>query len=302
MNQRVIKIGTRKSELALYQANLVADLLNARGIATEIIEISSFGDENLTQPIYKLGTSGVFTKSIDIALLNDKVDIAVHSLKDVPTDLPQGIVNMAVIERSHVSDVVKLNHAINADHNQTVATGSIRRKAQWLAKYPNHTIVPLRGNVNTRLQKLANNDWTGAIFAKAGLDRINLLGDNYADLDWMIPAPAQGAIVVACRAGDPDYKKLREILNHELTEINTTIEREFMNAVEAGCSFPLGAIATRQDDHIEFKALVISPDGKRKAELNAKIELDEAEGYGKKAGLAFAKQHQSFINQIKSSI
>ncbi len=302
MIQKVVKIGTRKSELALYQANLVADLLNAQNIKTEIVEITSLGDENLTQPIYKLGTSGVFTKSIDIALLNNIVDIAVHSLKDVPTSLPEGIVNLATLKRSHSKDIIKLNNDINGDINQVVATGSIRRKAQWLAKYPNHKIVPLRGNVNTRLKKLSENEWSGAIFAKAGLDRINLLGDNYIDLDWMVPAPAQGAILVQCKENDTELEAIRSILNHEITEITTTIERDFMNIVEAGCSFPLGALATIENDMLKFTAIVISPDGKQKAELYESVPVSQAKDFGKVCGRHFKDKHGDLINQIKNSI
>lgn len=301
--EKIIRIGTRKSELALYQANLVSSLLKNNNIASEIIEITSLGDENLTEPIYALGTTGVFTKQIDTALINHKIDIAVHSLKDVPTQLPQGIVNFAVLERSHIGDIIKTNSDITEAINQTIATGSIRRKAQWLAHYPNHNIVPLRGNVNTRLKKLSDNDWAGAIFAKAGLDRIHLLGDNYIDLNWMVPAPAQGAIVVAGRSEDQDMIDLiKPSLNHATTELTTNIERDFMHAVEAGCSFPLGAIAILKDDHIEFSGLVISPDGKTKAEIKENINLKESEGAGIRIGKAFRAKHNHFIQTIKNSI
>ena len=302
MIQRVVKIGTRKSELALYQANLVASLLNAKNIKTEIVEITSLGDEDLTQPIYKLGTSGVFTKNIDIALLNNMVDIAVHSLKDVPTQLPKGISNLATLKRSYTEDVIKLNYEIDAASVQTIATGSIRRKAQWLAKYPKHEIVPLRGNVNTRLQKLSDHDWTGAIFAKAGLSRIDLLGENYIDLNWMVPAPAQGAILVQYRSNDDELKEIKSVLNDTDTEICTTVERDFMNTVEAGCSFPLGAIATIENGKLNFHALVVSPDGSEKAELITSIDLAASQGFGKLCGKQFVDEHSEFINQVKKSI
>ncbi len=302
MIDQVIRIGTRNSELALYQANLVADLLSTQNIQSQIVEITSLGDQNLAQPIYTLGTSGVFTKSLDIALLNDQIDIAVHSLKDVPTDLPEGIVNSAVLERSYSSDIIKLNQPLDAEKPQVIATGSIRRKAQWLAKYPNHTVVSLRGNVNTRLKKLADNKWTGAIFAKAGLDRINLLGENYDDLDWMIPAPAQGAIVVATRKQDQLTTEIRNILNHKPTEITTTVEREFMNAVEAGCSFPLGVIATINGDNLNLKAVLSAIDGSEEIKFNESVKLSAIENFGKKSGELFAQKHNAFIEKIKDGI
>ena len=202
MIDQIIKIGTRNSELALYQANLVAKLLAEKEIRSEIIEITSLGDENLTQPIYTLGTSGVFTKSLDIALLSGQIDIAVHSLKDVPTNLPHGIDTIAVLERSHHLDVIKLNTEIDSEISQSIATGSIRRKAQWLAKYPKHQVVPLRGNVNTRLKKLKTNNWTGAIFAKAGLDRIDLLGQNYEDLG-MDDSSSSSRCYCSCKSVKP---------------------------------------------------------------------------------------------------
>jgi len=302
LSQPAIKIGTRNSKLALYQANLVAKKLNEANIQSQIIEITSLGDENLTQPIYKLGTSGVFTKAIDTALLNHKVDIAVHSLKDVPTDLPHKIINLAILERSHALDVIKLNNSLDHNQKQTIATGSIRRKAQWLAKYPNHEVVPLRGNVNTRLKKLTDNQWTGAIFAKAGLDRLDLLGDNYQNLDWMIPAPAQGAIVVASLAENPINSTVRQILNHVPTETTTTVEREFMNAVEAGCSFPLGAIAEIKGEIVSLHAVVHASNGSEKAEMTSECHISKIKEFGKQCGIDFAAKHQDFINKIKSSI
>ena len=183
-----IRIGTRSSELALWQANTVSDQLKHLGYDTEIIKIDSIGDEVLTKPLYELGTTGVFTKNLDIALLNDKIDIAVHSMKDVPTQLPKGIVQAAVLKRGNFNDVLVMKQGEEFFTKKTavIATGSQRRKAQWLYRYPNHQITGLRGNVNTRLRKLQENDWDGAIFALAGLKRIGLLPENHLNLDWMI--------------------------------------------------------------------------------------------------------------------
>ncbi|MDO8317142.1 MAG: hydroxymethylbilane synthase, partial [Flavobacterium sp.] len=197
MMNKTIRIGTRDSELALWQAHTVEKKLNDLGYKTEILAVKSQGDIILDKPLYELGITGIFTKTLDIAMINGQVDIAVHSMKDVPTALPIGIVQAAVLERANTLDI--LVHKGNLDFlngEGTIATGSLRRQAQWLNKYPNHKVVDLRGNVNTRMQKLQESDWNGAVFAAAGLERINLKPSNYIDLDWMIPAPAQGAMVV----------------------------------------------------------------------------------------------------------
>jgi hydroxymethylbilane synthase len=295
-----IKIGTRASQLAMYQAELVAMLLNKKGFSTEIIKIDSEGDIDLIQPIYKLGFSGVFTKSLDIALLNGKIDIAVHSLKDVPTNLAEGIRNLAVLERAESKDVL-VYKGENVDFSQilTIGTGSIRRKAQWLNKYPHHKVEGLRGNVNTRLKKIDSNaHWKGAIFAKAGLKRIYLLGDNFIDLDWMIPAPAQGAIVVSSIV-DKNLGGVREVLNHESSEICTIIERDFMNAIQAGCSSPVGAIAKLKNDIIHFKGLIISLDGKEKATVEKSITVKDSHGFGIVCANEMKAKCQPLIDKIK---
>ncbi len=299
--EKIIKIGTRASDLAMYQAELVASTLLKAGVKSEIIKIDSEGDINLIQPIYKLGFSGVFTKSLDTALVNNKIDIAVHSLKDVPTNMAEGIGNIAVLKRADTKDILKFKgQNIDFGLDLVIGTGSIRRKAQWLNKYPNHKIEGLRGNVNTRLKKIdTNSHWIGAIFAKAGLSRINLLGENYIDLDWMIPAPAQGAIAVASRTNDNSVQHIREILNHSESEVTTTIERDFMNAIQAGCSSPIGAIAEISEDTINFTGLIISLDGKEKAVLEKSIKLSDSKGFGTICASEMKSKHQDLINRIK---
>lgn len=299
--KKTIRIGTRSSELAMYQANLVSSILVKNGFQTEVIKIDSEGDINLIQPIYKVGFSGVFTKTLDIALLNHKIDIAVHSLKDVPTDLPENIQNLAILKREVSTDILKFKGTkIDFTAKMTVGTGSIRRKAQWLNKYPHHTIEGLRGNVNTRLQKIEDNThWKGAIFAKAGLKRINLLGENYINLGWMIPAPAQGAIAVASRIDDSYIKVIKPILNHVESEITTTVERDFMNGIQAGCSSPVGAIATIKNNKLYFKGLIISIDGKQKQLLEREIDLDKVDGFGKQCADEMKNLYGDLIQNIK---
>ena len=191
-----IRIGTRQSPLALWQANKVKTLLEDSGLECVLVPIDSKGDLNLEQPLYELGVVGVFTKTLDAALLAGKIDLAVHSMKDMPTALPKGIELAAVLERGNPYDILVHNGTDFLNGPGVIATGSLRRKAQWLYKYPQHEVVGLRGNVQTRMQKFKDEGWDGAIFAEAGLQRVNLLPDNYTRLNWMIPAPAQGAVAV----------------------------------------------------------------------------------------------------------
>jgi hydroxymethylbilane synthase len=222
-------------------------------------------------------------------MINGQVDIAVHSMKDVPTALPIGIVQAAVLERANILDI--LVHKGNTDFLETeatIATGSLRRQAQWWNKYPNHKVVDLRGNVNTRMQKLQENDWSGAVFAAAGLERINLKPDNYINLDWMIPAPAQGAMVVVAMANDNFTLDALSQLNHIETEICTYIERQFLKTLEGGCTAPIGAIATynEKEDTIDFKGVLLSIDGKQKLEIEKVVDISE----WKKLGFNLAQE------------
>ncbi len=278
MSEKTIRIGTRDSELALWQAHTVQKKLNDLGYKTEIIAVKSQGDIILDKPLYEIGITGIFTKTLDIAMINGQVDIAVHSMKDVPTALPIGIVQAAVLERANILDI--LVHKGNLDFlesNGTIATGSLRRQAQWWNKYPNHKVVDLRGNVNTRMQKLNENYWSGAVFAAAGLERINLKPDNYINLDWMIPAPAQGAMVVVAMAEDEFTLDALSQLNHIETEICTYIERQFLKTLEGGCTAPIGAIATynEKEDTIDFKGVLLSIDGKQKLEIEKLVDISE---------------------------
>jgi hydroxymethylbilane synthase len=278
MKNKTIRIGTRDSELALWQAHTVEKKLNDLGHKTQIIAVKSEGDLLLDKPLYELGITGIFTKTLDIAMINGQVDIAVHSMKDVPTALPTGIVQAAVLERANTLDI--LVHKGNLDfldNAGTIATGSLRRQAQWWNKYPNHTVVDLRGNVNTRMQKLQDSDWNGAVFAAAGLERINLKPENYINLDWMIPAPAQGAMLVVAMANDDFTKQAVAELNDIETEICTHIERQFLKTLEGGCTAPIGALAkyNEKDDVIEFKGVLFSIDGKQKIEIEKSVPVDQ---------------------------
>jgi hydroxymethylbilane synthase len=272
---KLIRIGTRDSELALWQAKAVQQQLEHLGHKTQLVLVKSDGDLKLDQPIYELGITGVFTKILDVAMLNNEIDIAVHSMKDVPTLLPKGIVQAAVMKRGNIRDtlVYKNNEEFLSQKNAVIATGSLRRRAQWLNRFPSHTIVGLRGNVNTRLQKLEDSDWNGAIFAAAGLGRIDVRPEESVNLEWMVPAPAQGAIMMTAREDDQEVRAICAEINHEETEICTTIERKFLNLLEGGCSAPIGAIAFIKDDEVSFQAVLLSLDGSKKIEVTRKEKL-----------------------------
>jgi hydroxymethylbilane synthase len=318
----IFKIGTRESELAVWQATQVQDLLREQGQASELVYINSEGDIDLQTPLYEMGVQGIFTRSLDIALLSGTIDIAVHSMKDVPTQLPKGIVQAAVLKRGNYKDLFVINsqwaivnsqwsivngesqlfpadieafldslktsaispftihHSLQKNFPITIATSSIRRKAQWLNRYPDHTIDNLRGNVNTRMRKVGESNWHGAIFAAAGLERINLRPANSIELDWMLPAPAQGAVMVVCRDGAAEVLAACASFNDEPTATCAKIERDFLRELLGGCSTPISALAQIENGAIHFKGNILSVDGKQKVDIERTIAKNEAEGWG----------------------
>jgi hydroxymethylbilane synthase len=302
---KIIRIGTRESQLAVWQATQVKDLLAQHGFTSELVYIKSEGDIDLKTPLYEMGVQGIFTRSLDIALLNNTIDIAVHSMKDVPTQLPKGIIQAAVLKRGSVKDLLvwkgdwdilsELLGIVNGQWSMvnnesftigkplTIATSSIRRKAQWLHRYPLSLVENLRGNVNTRLRKLSEENWDGAIFAAAGLERINLRPENSIELDWMLPAPAQGAVMVVCREEDNYTLDACVQFNDADTAFCTKIERDFLRALMGGCSTPISAYAEMKDDEIHFRGNILSLDGKQKAEYEATVSTPEAVHLGDEA-------------------
>ena len=277
---KILRIGTRDSQLAVWQATLVQDLLQQHAIASELVHMKSEGDIDLVTPLYEMGVQGVFTKTLDAALLSNRIDIAVHSMKDVPTQLAKGITQAAILPRASYKDIfVYKNDVSFLDDFQSsaiIATSSIRRKSQWLNRYPNHQIENLRGNVNTRLRKVTESNWNGAIFAAAGVERINLLPENSIELNWMLPAPAQGAIMIVCRENDVDAKDKTALLNDAATALCTKIERDFLKTLLGGCSTPISALAEINNDQVHFRGNIFSLDGKEKAEIEKNIAIHEA--------------------------
>ncbi len=302
-----IRIGTRESQLALWQANKVKGLLEAQGYKTTLVPIKSEGDIDLVTPLYEIGVQGIFTKSLDIALLNGRIDIAVHSLKDVPTQLPKNIIQAAVLERGPVKDLLVYKQDTSfldqPGYIANIATSSVRRKAQWLRKYPQHQIHNLRGNVNTRLQKLAAENWDGAIFAAAGLERIGIRPDTSIELDWMLPAPAQGAVVAVCREDDNYCQQALSPLNDLATTLCTRVERDFLRTLMGGCTTPISAYATVSNETVHFSGELCSLDGSQLFTITEQAPLQDAGHIGKIAAEKILSQGgDKIVAQIRDAI
>lgn len=308
-----LRIGTRDSRLAMWQAELVCNLLNKAGVQTEIVRLKSEGDIDLVTPLYAMGVQGVFTRSLDAALLNDRIDIAVHSMKDVPVQLPNGIVQAAVLERGdhhdlfvphpHLEDVEGFMSigSIAGDNSipASIGTGSIRRKAQWMNRFPLHAIEPLRGNVVTRLEKLSQSKWAGAVFAAAGLERLGIVPGGSQYLDWMLPAPAQGAIMVACKEGNLRAMESCRSINHEPTASCTAMERNFLAGLLGGCSTPISAYARIENDRVHFKGNISSPTGNSLIEVEDRFLLGDANGAVQRlVGSVLQKGGDEIINSL----
>jgi len=282
-----IKIGTRDSELATWQAKQVAKQLEKLGHNTELIFVKSEGDLDLSTPLNEMGGKGVFTKALDDAMLKDEIDIAVHSFKDLPTENPLPLKVAAIMERADPRDTLVTSGGTDflhdPDYHAVIATSSNRRKAQWLNRYPHHEITNIRGNVNTRLEKVQSKNWDGAIFAAAGLTRIDLGHHIDAYLDWMVPAAAQGAMAVMVREDDVAMHEIIAKLNHDETALCTTIERDFLHEMEAGCSAPVGAIANIDDGNVHFKAVALTLDGNERFDYEHSVSVGKAGDLGYEA-------------------
>lgn len=279
---KTIRIGTRTSPLAMWQANAVKNALFKKGYDATCIGIESSGDRDLTTPIYAMGISGVFTKELDIALLDDKIDIAVHSLKDVPTQLASGLTLCAVLPRGSSEDVIVTKHPVDFfEKGLTIASSSIRRKSQWLERYPTHNVIPVRGNIQTRLKKLKDNkDLAGMIFAKAGLERLGLINDCTITLDWMLPAPAQGIVGIICNANNRFIHDICQQINDSQTFMAAKIEREFMYTLQGGCSIPVSCLTSFQCDEIVIAAAMHSLDGTKSYRKEKRIARNQTKAAG----------------------
>ncbi|MFB6099401.1 MAG: hydroxymethylbilane synthase [Salinibacter sp.] len=262
-------LGTRGSELALRQANTVRSKLEAAGHRVHLQEITTRGDESTDTPISEVGDEAVFTRELDHALLGGDIDLAVHSLKDIPSTVPTGIVLAAVGEREDPRDAFVPHpsfdgHLDDLPEGATVATASLRRTAQLLTWRPDLDVVSVRGNVDTRLEKLAESEWEGMVLAVAGLLRLGLsmhIRDRI-EPDRIIPAVGQGALGIACRQDQAELETLlREELHHAPSGYAAEAERAFLDEVGGGCQVPLGAWAHIEEETLVLDACIAALDG-----------------------------------------
>lgn len=263
-----IRIGTRKSQLALWQANFIAGKLKERGFDVEIVKITTQGDKILDVPLAKIGGKGLFVKEIEEAMLRGEIDIAVHSLKDVPTKLPEGLDIVAIPEREDPSDAflsVKYDSIWSLPQGGKVGTSSLRRKSQTLNLRPDLEVQDLRGNVDTRIRKLEEGLFDGIVLAYAGLKRLGLDHKVKEKLspDRMIPAVCQGFLGIEARVDDKKLLDAISFLNHEESFVRASAERAFLSTLEGGCQIPLGAFCEIGGGKIRIVGYISDLQGKR---------------------------------------
>jgi hydroxymethylbilane synthase len=280
-----LKIGTRGSALALAQARWVQEKIEATGLRTDLIIIKTSGDRLPDRAVQTLGGKGIFVKEIEDALLNDDIDLAVHSMKDLPTELPPELVIAAVPVREDARDVVVSRDAVvlqNLAKGATIATGSLRRRAQLLYYRPELKVVPIRGNVDTRLKKLAAGSFDALVLAAAGLKRIGREEriTEYLGPDVCLSAVAQGALAVQTRAEGPARSAV-VFMNHRLSYLEVLAERAFLERLGGGCYVPVAARAIASDDWIELSGMVADPDGRRLCRGDISGSSDQAANLGK---------------------
>jgi len=279
----LLKIGTRSSELALRQARMVQSALAAQGVESELVTYRTVGDKRLDESLSSIGAKGLFTKELEHDLARGKTQIAVHSLKDLPTDSPEELEVAAVLEREDPRDALVVNGRILAPsldelpRGSRVGTSSLRRRAQLLATRPDLDVAELRGNVPTRLKKIDEGRVHAAILAAAGLHRLGAHQHItcYLDAPAWLPAAGQGAIAVQIRKDDDATRTLTDAMNHAPTMFAVRAERAFLAALEGGCQVPIGALATTANDGSVLHGMIASIDGRHV--VRGSIELDPAE-------------------------
>lgn len=283
-----LRIGTRGSGLALWQARHVERLITQAipEVSTEIIVIKTTGDKNLESPLSEIGGKGVFVKEIEEALLSERIDIAVHSLKDVPAELPDGLILGAYVKRHDPRDAViaRSGHKLSElPEGSRVGTGSLRRASQILHYYPGLKIEPIRGNVDTRVRKLREGEQYDAIvLALAGLERMGLADEVTEVLseETMVPAPGQGIVAIESREADPDTNELLNAINHTETAHQATAERAFLKRLSGDCNVPLGCRAVISGDNIFITGILAKPDGSLLLKESVSGEVNNAEALG----------------------
>ena len=295
-NPRTLRLGTRGSQLAHWQAEWVAGELRRHGHAVELIEIATRGDIDQARPVEEIGTRGVFTKAIQQALVAGNVDLAVHSLKDLPTEPVEGLVLAAVPERESAADVLVLRGERSEERGASgetgrlgalpdgarVGTGSLRRQAQLRHLRPDLRVADVRGNVDTRLRKLDEGQFEAIVLAEAGLRRLGLAGrvSQVLSLDDMLPAVGQGALGIECRANDDTTLAAVASLTHAVTFAAVTAERALLAHLRGGCMAPVGALGRVESDRLQLQAVVLSADGSRRLVASETARVGDASALG----------------------
>ncbi len=293
--QRTLRIGTRGSQLARWQAGWVADRLRELGHDVEIVLLRTHGDVDQTSPIGQIGSTGLFTKEIQRALLAGEVDLAVHSLKDLPTEPVDGLVLAAVPPRESPADVLVADATTTLEllpPHTRVGTGSLRRQAQLRHARPDLRVEPVRGNVETRLRKLDEGQVDALVLAEAGLVRLGLVERITAVLSWdvMLPAVGQGALGVECRADDADALAAASELDDAASHSAVLAERSLLTHLHGGCLAPVGARAHIHDDFLHLAAVVLSVDGRQRLEACDEAQPTEAAELGRRVAESLLAQ------------
>ena len=288
MAEKIIRIATRQSPLALWQAEHVAELLVRAfpGIKTELVKMVTQGDKILDAPLAKVGGKGLFVKELEQGMLEGSADIAVHSMKDVPVDFPEGLHLAAILSREDPTDAFVSNRYLSFNEmpaNARIGTSSLRRQCQIKEKFPDAEVVSLRGNVNTRLAKLDAGDYDAIILASAGLKRLGMAVRITQSLDTSVSLPAvgQGAIGIECRVDDVEINEILSALHDSETGLCVTAERAMNARLNGGCQVPIAGFAQLRGEQIFMRGLVGNPDGSVLYRAERSGGLDQAEAIGR---------------------
>lgn len=298
-----LRIGSRGSALALWQANFVREELQRRGVASEVVIIKTAGDRIQDAPVAQMGSKGVFIKELEEALLEGKVDLAVHSMKDVPTEVPAGLGFPAICERHDPRDALLSRSGASLRQlaaGARVGTSSLRRQAQLRRVRPDLDFRELRGNVDTRIRKLESGEYDAIVLAKAGLERLGLserINEVLATEDCL-PAVGQGAVGIEARSKDARVREAVAALDHEPTRVALAAERALLAFLEGGCQVPLGALATVAGEELTLLGCVVSPDGRELLRGTKVGSPKEPEAVGRQLGAALIEQGAGRILQL----
>jgi len=281
----LLRLGTRKSKLALWQANFVKEKLEALGCKVELVPITTTGDKILDAPLAKIGGKGLFVKEIENALLAGEIDLAVHSLKDVPMIIPEGLTLSAITEREEPYDVLISGNGKKLEElpsGAVVGTSSLRRQVQIKRRRRDLRVEILRGNVDTRLRKLKEGLYDAIVLAYAGVKRMGFSGEISQVLEDFIPAVGQGILAIETRAEDERVINFVKVLNHQESWLRAVCERAFLRELQGGCQVPIGAYAWIEGDRIKIKGFISDLEGERFLEGYEEGSLQEAEEVGKR--------------------